>query len=312
MHEENQSLTASPSVFSHLTRVARSLKGALAGHVSKTTLLTILLPLSFASLFGTLIAAAAVLPTGYDWRERVISNLSSPRHNPQGCWLPTIGTMAAMLLAWPFAGYVAQRLRAITPRLAQPIGAAFASAFGLMLLAAVTQVAESSIGLSWLHQVLAGASGGFFILGMLGCCAGAGRDRLRCFRGQRSLPVGLAVYWVSVALLPIAILASIGTLRLLGHQAGQTWAEDFRQSFRHTVLWQLAFWEWLGAVAAYAFLGGSVLLLPVAPGEERNPASTRAEAAPDLLVGEPRGGGTRPGLAGTTVRRVAGSRPWSG
>jgi H+/Cl- antiporter ClcA len=67
---------------------------------------------------------------------------------------------------------------------------------------------------------------------------------------------------MSLTLLPTALLAIIGTLVLLGKHAGQTWAEEFRQSFRHTPLSQLAFWEWIGVVLAFAFVIGSVLLLP--------------------------------------------------
>jgi hypothetical protein len=286
-----QSRAASNRISGHLTRGARSIERGFAGHVSKTALVSALLPLSFASLFGTLISAAWFYPSDYDWRVCVISNLSSPRHNPQGCWLAATGTMAAMLLALPFAGYVARRLRTITPRLAGPTGLTFAAGFGLLWLAAAAQIAEPAIGLPWMHQVLAGAAGGMFILGMLGCCACALKDRLRCFHGQRSLPAALARYWVSLTLLPIGTLAGIGALMVLGHQAGQTWAEDFRQSFRQTVLWQLAFWEWVGAVAAYAFLAGSALLLPVPCGDreaQSGRASTAAEAGMESLLPEDR------------------------
>jgi hypothetical protein len=284
MPEENKPRTASKPRSGHSTLVARSMRKNFAGYVSRTVLLTTLLPLSFASLFGTLIAAAFFFPTGYDWRVRVISTLTSPRHNPRGCWLPAIGIMAAMLLVLPFAGYVAQRLRAITPRLARSAGLAFAFSFSLMLLAVPAQLAQPGIGLRWLHEFLARASAGMFILGMLCCCGCALKDRLRCFGGQGSLPAALALYWGSLTLLPIGCLASLGTLMLLGHQAGLTWTEDFRQSFRHTMLWQLAFWEWLGAGVAFAFLAGSGLLLPGSCGERRKgsgPASTSAEASMD-------------------------------
>lgn len=267
--EENKPRTASKPMSGHLSLVARSIQKHFAGHVSKTALLTTLLPLSFASLFGTLIAAAFFFPTGYDWRVRVVSTLISPRDNPQGCWLPSIGIMAAMLLALPFAGYVAQRLHAITPRLARSAGLTFAFSFVLMLLSVASQLAQPGIGLQWLHEFLARASAGIFSLGMICCCVCALKDRFRCFGGQGSLPAALAFYWVSLTLLPIGCLASLGALMLLGHQAGQMWAEDLRQSFRHTMLWQLAFWEWIGAGVAFTFLAGSVVLLPVSCWESR-------------------------------------------
>ena len=62
---------------------------------------------------------------------------------------------------------------------------------------------------------------------------------------------------------------------LLGHQAGQVWAEDLRQSFRHTPLWQLAFWEWIGTGLTYVFLALSVQLLP-ALDESTSPRSSQA------------------------------------
>ena len=260
----------------HLSLAARSIQNILTGHVSKTVLLTRLLPLSFASLFGTLIAAAFLFPTGYDWHVHVISDLISPHDNPQGCWLPSIGIMAAMLLVLPFAGYVAQHLRAITPGLARSAGLTFALSFVLMLLTVAMQLAQPDIGRWWLHEFLARASAGIFSLGMLCCCVCALKDRFRCFGGQGSLPAALAFYWVSLTLLPIGCLASIGALMLLGQQGGQMWAEDLRQSFRHSMLWQLAFWEWIGAGVAFAFLTGSVLLLPVSRRESRKSSASAA------------------------------------
>ncbi len=242
----------------------RSIQKLLTGHVSKTALLTKLLPLSIASFFGTLIAAVFFFPGRYDWRERVISHLISPRDNPHGYWLPSIGIASAVLLVWPFAGYVEQRLRAITPRLARSAGVSFALGFVLMLLAIVAQLAQPMLGVRWLHEFLARASAAIFAVGMLCCCVATLKDRLRFFGGQRSLGNALAFCWASLTLLPIGCLAIIGALMLLGQQADQAWAEDARQLFRHTMLWHLAFWEWVGAVAAFAFLAISVLLLPAA------------------------------------------------
>jgi hypothetical protein len=53
---------------------------------------------------------------------------------------------------------------------------------------------------------------------------------------------------VSLTLLLVGCLASLGALMLLGHHAGHVWAEEFRQSFRHTMLWRLA--SLLGAAPA--------------------------------------------------------------
>lgn len=261
----------------------RSIPNFAAGHVSKTALLTKLLPLSFASCFGTLIAAAFLFPARYDWHERVISHLISPRHNPHGYWLPSLGIAAAVLLAWPFAGYVEQRLRPITPRLARAAGVALALGFLLVLLAIVAQIAQPVLGVRWLHEFLARASAAIFAVGMICCCVCMLKDRLRFLGGQRSLGTALAFCWASLTLLPIGCLAIIGTLMLLGHQADQAWAENARQSFRHTILWQLAFWEWVGAVAAFAFLAVSVLFLPATRWQRRTTSA---------CASMPRGAGT--------------------
>ncbi len=136
----------------------RSMQRYFAGHVTRTLLLTVLLPLSFASLFGALIVAARLYPATFDWRVGVISKLTSPYENPPGCWLAVFGIMAAMLLILPFAGYVAQRLRAIAPRLAGSTGTAFASGFVLMFLCVALQLAQPVIGLRWLHGLRGAAS----------------------------------------------------------------------------------------------------------------------------------------------------------
>jgi len=277
--------------------VARSIQNSFGGHISKTALLTALLPLSFTLFFGTLSTAALFFPTGYDWRVRVISALTSPNDNPQGCWLPGFGIITAMLLVLPCAGYVANRLPAMTPRLARSAGLAFAFSFSLLLVAITAQLAEPVIGLQWLHELLARSSAGIFVAGMFCCCACALKDRLRCFGGQGSLSAPLAFYWVSLTLLPAACLAIIGVLVLLGQQLGQMWAEDLRQSFRHTMLWQLAFWEWIGALVAFAFMIGSVLLLPVSR------VQRRVESRPTLKLAGARVGAFRdPRKPGTPAR----------
>ena len=233
-----------------------------AGHVTRTLLLTVLLPLSFASLFGALIVAARLYPATFDWRVGVISKLTSPYENPPGCWLAAFGIMAAMLLILPFAGYVAQRLRAIDPRLAGSTGTAFASGFLLMFLCVALQLAQPVIGLRWLHGFLGAASAAGFIVGMFCCSAYAIQERLRCARQRGQLSGKLVFSWLSVTLIPVLSLAVIGVLALLGQHAGLAWAEDIRQSFRHTMLWHLAFWEWIGVALGYVFLTLTVLLLP--------------------------------------------------
>ena len=272
---------------SPLARVARSMKKHFSGNVSRTVLLTRLLPLSVVLFFGTAVAATLLFPNGQSWGVRVISSLTSPENNPQGYWLPSLGIVAAMLLALPFAGYAGQRLHSFAPRLACWARRGFAAGFLLMVLSMAVQPAERFLGLRWLHATLAGISVGIFVGAMLCCCACALRGRFQCFGKQTLLPGPLSFCWVSITLLPFVFIAGLGILMLLGHQLGLVWAEDFRQSFRHTVLWQLAFWEWIGAVMAFGFLAGSVLLLPdlcrvEKPAAHPVPAGTKPPLTPVL------------------------------
>lgn len=238
------------------------IQSVFAGHVSKTMLLTVFLPLSIASFFGTLVISAFFPPVPYDWRVRTISSLTSPRDNPDAYWLPSIGIAAAALLLLPFAGYVEQHMRSVTPRIARVARVAFALAFILFLMAAlIAQPVHPWFGWKRVHESLARIAAVAFFLGILCCFASALLDRFRVFGGQRSL--GAVSYcWVWGTLLPVGCAVIIGTLQFLGHDANQAWAEQARQSFRHTMMWRLAFWEWVGAVALFTFVTITVLLLP--------------------------------------------------
>jgi hypothetical protein len=51
----------------------------------------------FGSYFGSLWVGSLHFPHAYDWRRNVISNLLSPRDNPQWYWLPSVGVAVAGL-----------------------------------------------------------------------------------------------------------------------------------------------------------------------------------------------------------------------
>jgi hypothetical protein len=243
--------------------MTRNVQRVFAGHVSKTVLLTIFLPFSIASFFGTVIVAAFFFPVPYDWSVRAMSNLASPRDNPSAYWLPCLGLATSAVLALPFAGYLERRLRGITPRLARTAGVAFALACVLLLLTGlVPQQVLPVFGWHRMHEFLARGSAAAFFTGMICCCVCALGDRFRVFGGQRSLGTALSYYWGWATLLPLGCVAVIGVLHFLGHVADQAWAEQARQSFRHTILWHLAFWEWIGSVLFFMFMVVTVLLLP--------------------------------------------------
>jgi hypothetical protein len=243
--------------------MTRRTQSVFTGYVSKKVLLTILLPLSIASFFGPLIVAAFFFPVSYDWTARVMSNLASPRDNPGIYWLPCLGFVASSVLALPFAGYVEQRLHAIAPRPALAAGVAFALACALLLLTGIVPQAVLPVfGWRRMHEFFVRSSAVAFFIGMLCCCVCAFRDRFRVFGGQRSLSTALSHYWGWATLLPIGCVGIIGALQFLGHYADQAWAEQARQFFRHTIMWNLAFWEWIGSVICFTFMVVTVLLLP--------------------------------------------------
>src|SRR5215510_12976325 len=126
----------------HTTLPSSSIQGNFIGHVSKSALLTKLLPLSIAISFGTLIVAAHLFPKEYDWRVRVISKLTSPKDNPEGYWLASLGVITAVILAMPFGGYVARRLHTVMPLVARSAGLSFACGFTLMIVAILIQLAQ--------------------------------------------------------------------------------------------------------------------------------------------------------------------------
>ena len=58
------------------------------------------------------------------------------------------------------------------------------------------------------------------------------------------------------------ICGVISGVMLLGRKADQEWAVSAAKALRPTMVWQLAFWEWLGMGILFAFLFLSVLWLP--------------------------------------------------
>src|SRR5206468_12677619 len=87
--------------------------------------LAVLLALIFFSFFGTLTASAWMFPQNYDWRYRVISNLLSPRDNPNHYWLAASGVALTRMLMLPFAGLLRRHLEVIAPRAANISAATF-------------------------------------------------------------------------------------------------------------------------------------------------------------------------------------------
>lgn len=236
-----------------------SLRRYAAGSVSKGTLLMGLLPLSFITLFSTLFIAAQQFPEEYDWRRRVISHLISPRHHPEGYLLPSIGLAVAALLSLPVAGYAEQRLHGVAPKLSQWAGLGLGIGIFLMMTVALPfNVDWMPSYVHWVHEALARSAAVAIVVGMICCCLCGLKDR---FRGQKTLSWVMVAAWTTLTAFPFVFGILAGILKIC-RKAGMEWAMELRLQLKPTMVWQLAFWEWVGVVAFILFMLVSVLLLP--------------------------------------------------
>ena len=218
--------------------------------------LVVLLALIFFSFFGTLTASAWMFPQNYDWRYRVISNLLSPRDNPNHYWLAASGLVLTGFLMLPFAGYLHRHLELIAPRAARISAVTFATGTLTLICACfvVPQHTHEILGVRRLHELLGRSAAAFLAIGMLcGCwCA---------WKGRNLFASRLFWVWSSVTVLPlIGILVSESLLVLT--RLKLSWAIPIRTALRHSVFWHLGFWEWTGAVAVFVFLCAAVFLTP--------------------------------------------------
>ena len=218
--------------------------------------LAVLLALIFLSFFGTLTVSAWMFPQNYDWRYRVISNLLSPRDNPNRYWLAASGLVLTGLLMLPFAGYFRRDLGVIAPRAANLGAATFMLGIIALICACfvVPQHTHEVLGVRRLHELLGRSAAGFLAMGMLcGCwCA---------WKGRSLFAPRLFWVWSSVTLLPL-----IGTFfsesLLVLTRLKPSWAVPIHSALCHSVFWHLGFWEWTGAVAVFVFLCAAVFLTP--------------------------------------------------
>src|SRR5947207_7621061 len=118
--------------------------------------LAVLLALVFFSFFGTLTASAWMFPQNYDWRYRVISNLLSPRDNPNHYWLAAGGVALTGLLMLPFAGLLRRHLEVIAPRAANISVGTFTAGIIALFCACfvVPQHSHAVLGVRRPHELL--------------------------------------------------------------------------------------------------------------------------------------------------------------
>jgi hypothetical membrane protein len=219
----------------------------------RSAFLCVLLCLILVSFFGILTISASMFPHGYDWRYRVISNLLSPRDNPQHYQIAAIGLAVTGLLMIPFAVHLNRSFR-VTSILAAKI-ASGALLLGIVALIAdcfvVPQHVHAMLGIRRLHEFLARSSAGLIALSMLVSCWCAWKARNR----------PLFWIWASMTVLPLAGVICSGALLFLSRFVPKL-SHPIRHAFRHSVFWHLGFWEWTGAVAVFVFLCAATFLLP--------------------------------------------------
>ncbi|HEV7404764.1 MAG TPA: hypothetical protein VGO11_17615 [Chthoniobacteraceae bacterium] len=226
---------------------------------SRQALLRGFLPLILLSYFGTLGLAALLFPAPYDWRYRVVSNLLSPRDDPHWYRIPSIGIAVAGVLMLPLAAYLEARLRPVAPRWARLARGLLSGGIVLLILAAlvVPQHVRPVLGLPRLHEMLSRTSAICFGLGMLACCVCAWCDRKRA----RILDPRLLPAWCALSLLPIAGIL-VSEALLFAVRLFPVWGAPVKASLRHSVVWHLGFWEWIGSAAVFAFLVIATWYLP--------------------------------------------------
>lgn len=234
--------------------------------LTRRMLLLWAVPLIFVAYFGTFACAAVLFPSTYDWRYRVISNLISPRNNPEFHWLPSFGITVTGLLLFPFTGYIHRRLHLVSPAVTIFGTVAFLSGAVLLIFAGliVPQHSHLNGGPPRLHEMLGRTSAIGLSVGMVCFCVSALKGHLSSGIGKNLFRAGLLVSWISVTLVPLVGAALSGCLLALAkvHLAGWDW---IYRALRDTVLWHLAFWEWLGSAAVFLFLLTSALFLPEHP-----------------------------------------------
>ncbi len=199
-----------------------------------------------------------MFPQSYDWRYRVISNLLSPRDNPEHYRLAAIGISLSGLFMLPFGAYLRHHLRIFAPRMAtMTAGALVLGIIGLICACfVVPQHRHPTLGIQRLHEVLGHLCAGFFALAMLcGCwCASKARAHSRA-------AAWLFWSWLFVTAAPLTGFFGRETLLLL-NRLELPLAEPIRDTLRDSVLWHLGFWEWTGAAGIFIFLCAAVFLLP--------------------------------------------------
>jgi len=173
--------------------------------------------------------------------------------------ISALGMALSALFALPFAGYVEQRLHTVAPRLSRWSGVALA--LGIFLVMSVPlplNVDFMPKSVRWIHEALARTAAGCIFGGMIGCCICALKDRIS---GEQTLNRAMVISWIVLTGFPI-LGGILGGILKIARKADIEWAVQTRAQLKQTMVWQLAFWEWICVVALILFMLVSVTMLP--------------------------------------------------
>jgi hypothetical protein len=218
-----------------------------------------LLAVLFGSYFGSLWVGSLHFPHVYDWRRNVISNLLSPRDNPQWYWLPSAGVAVAGLCMLQLGVWIERELGDGQSKLARRVRRpAFLVGIGCLILSALVapQHVHTVLGMRHAHELLARTSAAGLGVGML-CACGGGLEPAD--DGRRRRLRLLRMIWRALTLPPI--LGAVGSGLIVGLARWHGLGAEPADFFRGTVFWHLAFWEWVGSVAVFLFFASPVVLL---------------------------------------------------
>ena len=245
------------------------------GRVSRRTLL-ILIPLIFASYFGTLIFAIRALPGPFDWRYKSISKLLYIRVDPEFHSIVSLGIAVAGMLMIPFAGYVGRRIRSSSPVMATVGAVAFGAGALLLILAAIIVSQPdrgSSRGLN-LHELLARLCGIALGIGILPFYFCAVRIRVISAADYNQR---LFIAW-SMIVPPAILIAAIRALAAFRFR----WPDPIARAIESRALWHLGFWEWTGSAAIFLFMLTAALFVPQSEPEPHLWSQQTKQLPPDL------------------------------
>jgi hypothetical protein len=231
----------------------------LAGRISRWTMLRAIIPVLGLVYFGTLALAVILFPQSYDWRVSTISQLLYPRRNPAFYPIAATGVALSGMLILPVAGYLGRRLRMAAP-VAANVGVAGMSVGALALILTGLISSHPAVGGSSfprLHEILARAAATGLGIGLvMFVAAGVKGRRELAKRADKSLIPLQAIWTLMLFPLILAGVVQLGVATNLG------WAQSIRQVLHGTFVSHLGFWEWVGSVFTFVFLGSAVWLLP--------------------------------------------------